>query len=419
MQAMSEKVLYASKVEALVQERPDIFEVLWPEDLLDYTIMVIPRSVKKFSDYSHIRRYISNRYLVFINSKGMGHVKLTIVSVNTRDNIVYMPIDSFDSTWRYLKASINKSIQQQKEQSIDCHISRPEDLVDLSGLYRQGSTVSIKNDRVVYSMMELSQQEQKMLSARDELLSNNENLYFYAVQGNRYHDRDCFAVKFIDAKDLRASSQKPENLCACDKCQRRLLMRKATSINPNQVRAIDNHFFTPNALTDKQLEKLVEEYGFLFEMLDQRTLKVFAKEDSWVIRKYGDVYTLFHNNYKLVESGRSLTDGYHDQNVRSESLMVIFEYIHEYSYEKHIEAVKCKRKNKALVNRWGFVGMAVVKVKRRLRRAQRNRTSKYNYYKNNFVTQQQYNKTIDKMIKAVKTMDSRDEILEYMESLRR
>jgi hypothetical protein len=121
----------------------------------------------------------------------------------------------------------------------------------------------------------------------------------------------------------------------------------------------------------------------------------------------------------MVESGRRIRGGYHDQNVRSESLMVLFEYIHEYSFNKHVEASKRKRQDKILKAKYGSLMDRYIQLKNKIRMRRYNRKSKYRFYKNNFVTQKQYNKTIDKMIKAAKQMESKEELIRYYESLKK
>lgn len=419
MQVVSEKVLYEAEVSKLLESKPVLYEVLWAEDLVDYTIKVTPVPLKRHSDYASLKRNLSNRYLAFMNTAGRGHLRILVCTIDAKQKILYLNETEFNGIWRFLKSAINRAIEIQREENQGCSINKPEDILDLSELYRQGYAVEIKNDILCYVEMEISEEERFFISERDRILGKKNNIYFYAVQGNRYHDRDCLNVKFINAKDLRASVEKPEKLCACTKCHRRLLMRKATLLHPNQIRAIDNSFFIPNDISDFQLEKIVEQYGFVFEMMDHRTLKVFNGEDSWIIRLYGDVYTLFHNNYKMVESGRRIRGGYHDQNVRSESLMVLFEYIHEYSFNKHVEASKRKRQDKILKAKYGPLMDRYIQLKNKIRMRRYNRKSKYRFYKNNFVTQKQYNKTIDKMIKAAKRMESKEELVRYYESLKK
>ena len=74
----------------------------------------------------------------------------------------------------------------------------------------------------------------------------------------------------------------------------------------------------------------------------QLELTVKCNEDTWIIKGFEDDFLfLWHNNYiKTDSSERYITDSFNNQEINTATISELFDYIHEYSYEKHLAAEK-------------------------------------------------------------------------------
>lgn len=363
METQSEKALYRDAVEyALAGVDADF--IIWGEELFDTKIVLYPKKIKSIPGYEKIKDKLINVALVYFDFAKEHYIKSSVVRCDFDNEILYIPEGNFNAIWRFLRKSVELGMRIQREEGKEVAIDVPEEIVDLSLLQRKGSEAIIKKGQLSYIARELPEEYVKAQGRKQSALDNQKNKYFYAVSGDVYHDRDCELIKKIEPEDFMFSEDKPEGLRACKKCRRRLYLREACSPYVKIIPDVDE-ILTEGGLQDYHLEKYVFDYKLKFRMDKDGSLIVEGNEDTWIIKGYGQShFSLWHNNYvRTGDHERYITHGFHEQGVNSKRLFKLMDYIHNYTFDKHLaaeeraekerlESIRAEEKKQRFENSW-------------------------------------------------------------------
>lgn len=338
MKPTSEKELYVRQMEAISSWFQAEYFV-WGEELIDKKLIVYPKKLKQIAGYEEIKKNLRPCGVVVVNTrKKYDPLRCILATLDTKDGNIYFAEGSFNSVWKRLRHSVNLGIRLAKERGMPCDIHRPEDILVLEHLRKEGKAAYIKDNEIHYRGRELTDEERQNLSRRQRLLDNPGMNYYFSVHDKYYHDKDCLVLKEVPSALFGASADLPVDKEICPKCRRKLYLRKACAPNTKQIPVCDRIFKNRWVGVDSIMH-YVTEAGMKFHATSLDVMEVESGEDRWVIRGLDTGYlSLWHNNYvKTSEKERYITDGFHDQNVRSKSLTQLLQYIEGYTWEKHLQ----------------------------------------------------------------------------------
>lgn len=337
MNIKSEKEFYANQLrQKTLRFNADIF--VWGEELIDKKLILYPKKLKDIEEYSRIKEQLEPCGIVLIDTRKNDFLYCTSATINTENGYVYFPEGNFNSAWKFLKNSVKKRIRIAEEQTGSSPISKPEDILVFDYLMRQGSTPVIENDVIKYVPREMTDEEKYKNSRKQSLMDNPKMLYFYSDNSRYYHDKDCDEVKDIIAERFRASDTLPDEKEICPKCKRKLFFRIACYPNTKQMPICDR-IFKKHYVSNGRIQHYVMDVGMKFHATDYSQMQIEGVEDKWIIKGLdtGNM-ELWHNNYvKTSPTERYITDGYHNQKVKRDTLGQLLNYIETYSWQKHLQ----------------------------------------------------------------------------------
>ena len=336
MNVISEKVIYETEVYEKFANI-DAEGILWGEDLYDTKMVVFSGKIKSIRGL--YKRDLIKVAIVYFDFRQVLYIKSMAVKFNCNTQTSYIEKEQFNIMWKHLRKSVELGIRLHRENGEHVPINIPEDIVDLSLLQRKGRLAKIKNGKIIYTAAEISKETKKAQGRKQSLLDNREYNFFYDVNENIFHDRDCEAIKYITPDNFMAETKIPEGLKPCRKCRRQMCLRKACEPSVKQIPCV-NRLLAQSGINDASLEKYVFRYNLMFRVLGPNELSIKSKEDTWIIKGFDNSkLSLWHNNYvKTSPTKRYITQGFHDQKIRSRNIYVLFEYVINYTYEKHLEA---------------------------------------------------------------------------------
>ena len=140
------------------------------------------------------------------------------------------------------------------------------------------------------------------------------------IANNTLHDRDCVIVQKIYAKPEsevkllnRVTAEQYNRAQTCRYCIRKLAIRNGLGMSQKYVKALQYYFDTVGADT-YSLRKLFITHSGQLKYIDNRTIEIRVREDTWrIVRADGRLH-LYHRNYVADEDNfRQFKDGFHRQ----------------------------------------------------------------------------------------------------------
>jgi hypothetical protein len=336
MNTNSEKEMYGSH---LYEEVPnfDAEYFVWGEELYDKKMILYSGKLKMIPEYEDIKGALAPCGLVLVNVNKINYLRGTSAMLDIERGNLYMTEANFNGVWGKLKRSVKLGIRIAQQEGRPCPIKKPEEIVVLDYLVRDGSNPVIENNVIQYHQREQTEEEKQIYGRRQSLLDNPRMLYFFSETGMYYHDKDCASVKEILPEQFRVSETIPEDKEICPKCKRLIYFRKATYPNAKQS-GICNRIFQNQKVPNSLVSHYIMDLGMKFHATTLDEMQVEYEEDTWIIKGLNNnVLHLWHNNYvKTSETERYITDGFHNQNVDRKKLIQILNYIEGYSWQKHL-----------------------------------------------------------------------------------
>jgi hypothetical protein len=336
MNTNSEKEMYGPH---LFEEVPNFNAeyFVWGEELFDKKLILYPKKLKHVSGYDEVKDALEPCGLVIVNPGKKNYLRCTSAMLDTEQGNVYLAEPNFNSIWSSLKRSIGVGILIAQQEDKPCPVKKPEEIVVLDNLGREGSDLVIEDDGLKYKHRNLTIEEKKLYGKRQSLLDNPRMFYFFSETGRYYHDKECDSVKEISAEQFRASETIPEDKEVCPKCKRLSYFRKATYPNAKQI-GVCNRIFQNQKVPDSLVYHYIMEKDMKFHATTLDEMQVEYEEDTWIIKGLNNnMLHLWHNNYvKTSETERYITDGFHNQNFDRKKVIPILNYIEGYSWQKHL-----------------------------------------------------------------------------------
>lgn len=347
-----EKELYQKEFEDVVQNfSADIF--IWGEDLPERKLIIYPGKLKDISRYKVIKKQLEPCGIVLVDTGKKNFLRCISATVNMETADIYLAEAVFNTIWRSLRCSVDRSIRFAAENGIEMP-EHPEDILAFDELMRPGSIPVLKNHVIIYQAKQLTEEERYKNSRKQSLLDNVNMQYFYAEDGDFFHDKECEEIKKILPEKFCASKTVPDKEI-CPKCRRKIYFRKACYPNTKQM-AVCGKIFQKQKVGNTILHHFVMETGFRFHVTDLNELQVEGKEDRWIIKGLNsDNLELWHNNYvRTSTTGRYITNGYHNQKVDGLTFVQMLKYIERYSFDKHLQHEKAEKAAAELVPEISF-----------------------------------------------------------------
>lgn len=337
MNLISEKEFYSKYWEEVaVRFHGECF--VWGEELFDKKLIIYSSKLKQVENYTDVKDELELCKIVVVNLRRNNFLYCIPAMIDAGSDNIYLTEANFNSVWKRLKNSVNLGICLARERGEQCNIEQAEDIINLDNLVRNGRVPFIKDDMVQYQSRELTEEERNLHSRRHSLLDNPKMNFYYAANDRYYHDKECALVKEIPAEQFCASEKVPEEKKICPICRRQIYFRKACAPNSKQIPIYDRIFMNHRVSVNK-IAYYTMEVGMKFHAAKLDELFVEGKEDKWIIKGLAtDHLSLWHNNYvKVSKTERYITDGYHEQKFTGKTLIQALNYIHKYSWEKHIQ----------------------------------------------------------------------------------
>ncbi len=369
---ISEKIMYSSQLDEIAYKY-DVEGFIWGEEMYDCKIHVYSYKLSAIPEYTEVYDDLINVGMVYMNNKEENPVHVFIIRLNEKTGTdIYMPEGNFNNCWKYLRNSVNVGIQIREEDNMEIDIEKPEDILDISMLERNGKRpiVDEKTHEIKYLRRELSKEDIQGQKRKQRALDNPKNRYFFDENLHYYHDRSCDDIKTILSKNFMASETIPSGYQPCEKCQRKMLLRKACDPYVKQIPDVDA-ILRIAGIDNKELEKYVMEKNIWFHVNNDGDLTVKCAEDTWIVKVLGDQkYSLWHNNYvKTAPRERYITIGFHDQKIIRRKLQDLLGYIAGYTFEGHLAAEDRK------------IAIATMMEKARLKEEKRMKNPLYRFFK--------------------------------------
>ena len=338
MNLASEKEFYSNRLEEVAM-RVNAEYFLWGEDLIDRKLILYAKKLKQVEGYDNVRDALEPCGLVITNFRKEHFLCCVTATLDTERGNVYFTEAAFNSAWKHLKKSVMLGIRIAGAKGIPCDITKPEDIVVLDNLFRNGSTPYIKNDVIRYQGRQLTEEERRDHSRRQSLLDNPKMNFYYAEDGRYFHDKDCPLTKEIAAEQFCASEDIPDGKEMCLYCRRQMYFKKACAPNGKQAPVCDR-IFKNHQVSISKIEHCVMKAGMKFHAAALDEMQIECAHDHWIVKGLQtDHLSLWHNNYvKISETERYITEGYHRQNLEGKNLTQILRYVEGYSWEKHLQS---------------------------------------------------------------------------------
>lgn len=172
---------------------------------------------------------------------------------------------------------------------------------------------------------------------RASLMGNKNMRYILSRITGEKHDRDCpCAAKIPDAAfDMAADFPGWENFCW--KCSRVAVIREG--LHKDLTKQLDGavYLFRKMNASTRLIHSLFHEHGGQIFRIDENSLYIKVREDSWILQSEESGCMLYHNNYYVVEDdSRIISDGYHPQIDSPMAFHFIYSAITSYSWEEHV-----------------------------------------------------------------------------------
>lgn len=330
-------------------------DVLWGEDLAHAKVVLYPKRLQDIPGYAKRKKQVVNAGLIIIDPAKKDHIKVVIVKWDKAERAVYLAEEVFRATWKYLKKSVKRGIDIGRENGEEISAERAEEIIDLSCLEREGRAVSLQNGEIVYRAAKLPEARQRALGKKQSMLDDPKNKFFYSKNGDIYHDKDCDMIRKISPEEFCASDAVPENYRACYRCRRKMYLREICSPHVKQMEPV-GILLIRQRITDAQLRRYAFEYRLKCRVENTGELTVKDPEDTWIIKGCaGRKLSLWHNNYvRLGEGERLIVSGFHNQGLDGKNMYWLMEYIHGYTFEKHLVS---REKDTELEEQCGSIDM--------------------------------------------------------------
>jgi hypothetical protein len=338
MNVYSEKEMYGS----LLSEEVPVFDAeyfIWGEELFDKYIIVYSGKLKDVPEYYNIKEILEPCGLVIVNIHDTRFLRCINAMLNTESGDIYLTEENFNRIWKRLKKSVKLGIRIARHENVPVSVQKPEDIVDLALIAREGRNTVIEGDVIVHKPIEMTDEEKRQHGRKQSLIDNPKLSYFYSENGVYYHDRDCDAIKDIPPEEFCASDTIPDDKEICPICKRQIYFRKATYPNVKQS-MVCSRIFLNHYITNQQASYYIMELGMKFHATDLDEMQVEYEEDTWIIKGLNSKRpSLWHNNYvKTSPTERYITDGFHLQNIgKRRKLLHILQYIEGYSWQVHLD----------------------------------------------------------------------------------
>lgn len=183
--------------------------------------------------------------------------------------------------------------------------------------------------------------------ARQRLMSDEHIRYLYAKGDHVIHDKTCPEVRKIRDEDLRHAERYPNHLHPCPHCQTKAYLRLGARDLQN-LRGYEA-LFTQMGISPQLQRRLYVHEGIRTEYLGLGRLKIWGKEDVWLLETVPGTtrLRLLHNNYCPLEDGtRRFVPGYHEQAVYA-SAKYAFSVVIGYTYAAHMAAAERRKEASA------------------------------------------------------------------------
>ena len=179
--------------------------------------------------------------------------------------------------------------------------------------------------------------------SRRQLLKDPNNKFVCSTRHKLLHDRDCFHISEISDEHFRMLSKFPADMRCCTDCYRRALLRAGLDLDAaRQMITYENTLLRLGA-SNQTLRTLTVENGAKFCGVGIDKVRLRVHDDTWEIRKDGDVLLLYHNNYTIADDyERCFDGGFHLQrsSVGDNSFYYFTTIMVGYSWPDHVKLLK-------------------------------------------------------------------------------
>ena len=142
------------------------------------------------------------------------------------------------------------------------------------------------------------------------------------VANNTLHDRDCAVIRKLLNKPESGfkllnhiSPEQYNNAQTCRRCIRTMAIRNGLSMSQKYIKALWYYFYKAKADT-YSLRKLFITHSGQLKYIDNRTIEIRVREDTWRIVQADNRLQLYHRNYVANEDGfRFFGENFHRQRI--------------------------------------------------------------------------------------------------------
>ena len=195
--------------------------------------------------------------------------------------------------------------------------------------------------------------KKKAKTLQEQLQIQTECRAVLHVTDNVLHDRDCVCVRrFLDrpADGFRLLNHiAPEQYIraqTCRRCIRKMAIRNGLDMSQKYVKALRYYFDTVGADT-YSLRKLFITHAGRLRYMDNRTVEIHVREDTWRIVQADNRLQLYHRNYVADEDGfRFFGENFHRQQVidawDADDFGAVARTIWMYDYRRHRKSARAR-----------------------------------------------------------------------------
>ena len=157
-------------------------------------------------------------------------------------------------------------------------------------------------------------EEEKLDRLRQQKLTDPALKCILDLENHIVHDRDCPYGREIKKEYFDASETRPQGFRRCKHCFLNLLVRQI--LENDQYTEQTAAFLRSIGATADRLLRFMQQNNVRLRYITGRILQIKVNEDTWQIRKEGNSYLLFHNNYVFCGRERRLLNDFHEQRVK-------------------------------------------------------------------------------------------------------